>query len=327
MFNSVFDRDNNIEEGFENQYVKAVEIGVKYARGNFASNINAYRTGWENKAVNRFYGVAGLWNNPTLSVYADTSTVAGRDALIALTEGTGDASEWGEIGAAVIEDADRSLGYNLLNADAVHSGLEWDFAYDVTSKFDVQGVMSLGNWRWTSNERVDLVNQTTNTFVTRIADGSRADTLVNLNGVKVGNAAQRQVSIALSYRPKYGTYISIRNTLFWEHYANFSPGDVIDPQGEPKDVWVTPGYSLLNINAGTSFDISPKALLRVRLSVTNAFNALYVSDANNNSQYANNRYGLEGGSGWAEVFIGPPRMVRLSAVLELKGLQNKNTKQ
>ena len=163
---------------------------MKYARGNFASNINAYRTGWENKAVNRFYGVAGLWDDPTLSVYADTSTVAGRDALIALTEGTGDASEWGEIGAAVIEDADRSLGYNLLNADAVHSGLEWDFAYDVTSKIDVQGVVSAGNWRWTSNERVDLVNQTTNTFVTRISDGSIADTLVNLNGVKVPHSAK-----------------------------------------------------------------------------------------------------------------------------------------
>ena len=326
LFNSVFDLDNNIIEGFENQYVKAVEIGVKYARGNFASNINAYRTGWENKAVNRFYGVAGLWNDPTLSVYADTSTVAGKDALIALTEGTGDASEWGKIGAGIIEDADRSLGYNLLNADAVHSGLEWDFAYDATSKFDVQGVFSLGNWRWTSNERVDLVNQTTNTFITRIADGSIADTLVNLNGVKVGNAAQRQVSLAFSYRPTPGTYISIRNTWFWQHYANFSPGDVIT-QGEPKDVWVTPGYSLLNINAGTSFNISPSALLRLRVSVTNALNALYVSDANNNSQYANNRYGPEGGSGWAEVFIGPPRMVRLSAVLELKGLQNKNPKQ
>ena len=70
--------------------------------------------------------------------------------------------------------------------------------------------------------------------------------------------------------------------------------------------------------------LSTTALLRLRLSVTNVLNALYVSDANNNSQYANNKYGPEGGSGWAEVFIGPPRMVRLSAVLELKGLQNMN---
>jgi outer membrane cobalamin receptor len=56
LFNSVFDLNNNVIEGFENQYVKAVEAGVKYAKGKFASNLNAYRTGWENKPVNRVYG-------------------------------------------------------------------------------------------------------------------------------------------------------------------------------------------------------------------------------------------------------------------------------
>ena len=50
----MFDINNNLIEGYENQYVKAVEAGVKYAKGNFASNINAYRTAWENKPVNRF---------------------------------------------------------------------------------------------------------------------------------------------------------------------------------------------------------------------------------------------------------------------------------
>ena len=33
LFNSVFDINNNVIEGYENQYVKAVEVGVKYARG------------------------------------------------------------------------------------------------------------------------------------------------------------------------------------------------------------------------------------------------------------------------------------------------------
>ena len=326
LFNSVFDIRNNLIEGYENQYVKAVEAGVKYAKNKFASNVNAYRTGWENKPVNRFYSLSGLWKDPTLSVYADTSTVAGREAMIALAESNASAEEWDAVAETVIEDVDRNLGYNLLNADAVHSGIEWDFAYDPTAKWNIQGVASAGNWRWTSNERVDLINSTTNNFVTRVADQSIADTLVNLNGVKVGDAAQRQISIAASYRPKRGTYFSIRNTWFWQHYANFSPGDVIT-EGEPKDVWTTPGYALLNFNAGTSLDLSDNALLRVRLSVTNALNVLYVSDATNNSQYASNPYGLEGGSGRAEVFIGPPRMVRLSAVLELKGLQNRTPKE
>ena len=325
LFNSVFDINNNVIEGYENQYVKAVEAGVKFSKGKFASNVNAYRTGWENKPVNRFYGVSGLWNDPTLSVYADTSTVAGREAMIALAESNASAEEWNAVALSVIDDVDRNLGYNLLNADAVHSGIEWDFAYDPTAKWNVQGVVSAGNWRWTSNERVDLVNRTTNAFVTRVADQSIADTLVNLDGVKVGDAAQRQISLAASFRPKRGTYFSIRNTWFWQHYARFSPGDVIT-EGEPKDVWITPGYALLNFNAGTSFDVSDNALLRLRLSVTNALDVLYVSDATNNSQYAPNPYGLEGGSGRAEVFVGPPRMVRLSAVLELKGLQNRTPK-
>ena len=326
LFNSVFDINNNVIEGYENQYVKAFEAGVKFSKGNFASNVNAYRTGWENKPVNRFYGVSGLWKDPTLSVYADTSTVAGRESMIALAESNASAEEWNAVALSVIDDVDRNLGYNLLNADAVHSGIEWDFAYDPAPKLNVQGVVSAGNWRWTSNERVDLVNRTTNAFVTRVADQSIADTLVNLDGVKVGDAAQRQISIATSFRPKRGTYFSLRRTLFWQHYARFSPGDVIT-EGEPKDVWITPAYSLLDFNAGTSFDVSDNALLRVRLSVTNALNVLYVSDATNNSQYAPNPYGLEGGSGRAEVFVGPPRMVRLSAVLELKGLQNRTPKE
>ena len=326
LFNSVFDINNNVIDNYENQYVKAIEAGIKYAKGNFATNINAYRTRWENKPVNRFYGLPGLWKNENLSVYADTSTVAGREAMIELAESNASAEEWGEVATSVIEDVDRNLGYNLLNADAVHSGIEWDFSYDPTNTLNIQGVVSAGNWRWTSNESVELVNRTTNAFITRLNDGAIADTLVNLDGVKVGDAAQRQVSLALRYSPRRGTYFSIRNTLFWQHYARFSPGDVIT-EGEPKDVWITPAYSLINVNAGTSFNVSDKARLLVRLSVTNALDELYVSDATNNSQYANNSYGLEGGSGRAEVFVGPPRMVRVSAILELKGLQNRTPKE
>ena len=324
LFNSVFDLNNEVIQGYENQYVKAVELGVKYAQGRFASNINAYRTGWENKAVNRFYSVSGLWQDANLSVYSDTSTTAGRENILLLAQDDRllQDVDWGTESSTLIEQADRNLGYNLLNADAVHSGVEWDFAYDVTSKLDVQGVFSWGNWRWTSNERVDLINSSDNGFITRTDNGAVADTLVNLNGVKVGDAAQRQVSASVSYRPKRGTYLSLRSTWFWQHYANFSPGDVIT-QGAPKDVWVTPAYNLINFNAGTAFDVSDNALLRIRLSVTNLLDELFITDARNNSQYAPNPYGPEGGSGRAEIFVGPPRMIRLSAVLELKGLQNR----
>ena len=95
---------------------------------------------------------------------------------------------------------------------------EWDFSYDPTSKFNIQGVVSAGNWRWTSNESVDLINRTTNAFITRLDDGAIADTLVNLDGVKVGDAAQRQISLPHGTRPSeaptspFGTPISGNTT-------------------------------------------------------------------------------------------------------------------
>ena len=94
-----------------------------------------------------------------------------------------------------------------------------------------------------------MINRTTNAFITRLDDGAIADTLVNLDGVKVGDAAQRQISLAARYSPKRGTYFSIRNTYFWQHYANFSQGDVIT-EGEPKDVWVTPAYNAVELQCG-----------------------------------------------------------------------------
>ena len=64
LFNSVFDINNNLIGGYENQYVKAVEAGVKYAKGNFASTSTP--TGRQGKQpVNRFYGVSNCGKTPT----------------------------------------------------------------------------------------------------------------------------------------------------------------------------------------------------------------------------------------------------------------------
>ena len=122
--------------------------------------------------MNRFYGVSDLWTNPELSVIVTPRRLQD-ERTIALAESNESAEDW-SISSDVIEDVDRALGYNLLNADAVHSGIEWDFTY--TSKLNIQGVFSAGNWRWTSNERVDLINRNTDSFITRTGSGAVADT-------------------------------------------------------------------------------------------------------------------------------------------------------
>ena len=224
--------------------MKAVEVGVKYARGNFASNVNAYRTGWENKPVNRFYGVSGLWQDPTLSVYADTSTVAGRESMIALAESNGSAEEWGQIAASVIDDVDRNLGYNLLNADAVHSGIEWDFAFDPSAKLNVQGVVFC--WQLAlDKQRACRLDQPYDQWIhhagrrwqhrrhlgePRRGQGGRCGATPNFFGGQPPDPSAARM---------FRTESQISGSTM---RMNFSPGDVIT-EGEPKDVWVTPSYA------------------------------------------------------------------------------------
>ena len=67
QFNSVIDIRNDIIDGYKNQFVKAVELGAKFTSARFSSNLNIYRTGWENRAVNRFISFKELVGDSTLS--------------------------------------------------------------------------------------------------------------------------------------------------------------------------------------------------------------------------------------------------------------------
>ena len=176
---------------------------------------------------------------------------------------------------SVIDDVDRNLGYNLLNADAVHSGIEWDFPTTPQPNGMCKG--RLRGQLAVDEQRAGGFGQPHDQ---RLCDPcGRPEHRRHLGEPRRGEGGGRRPASGLpcgKLPPKRGTYFSVRNTLFWQHYARFSPGDVIT-EGEPKDVWITPAYALLNFNAGTSFDVSDNALLRVRLSVTNALDVLYVS--------------------------------------------------
>ena len=58
LFNSVFDLNNNVIEGYENQYVKAVEVGVK-ALEQLCIQCQRLPHRLGKWPVNRFYGASG----------------------------------------------------------------------------------------------------------------------------------------------------------------------------------------------------------------------------------------------------------------------------
>ncbi len=204
---------------------------------------------------------------------------------------------------------DDEVAYgNIQGMDALHMGIEFDFAYNILDNLKFEGLLSIGDWKWTSADSVRLYDD----------NNLPADTIYfSAIGVHVGDAAQTQLGASLRYEPIKRLYVSGRITFFDRYYSDFNPlklnpesfPDSFDENGDPKDSWETPSYSLVDFHAGYSIYVN-KIRFDLRGSVLNAFNQLYISDALNNDSYSSTTNGNDAMS--AGVFLGLGRRFNVS---------------
>jgi len=258
-FNNVFDYDNALYRNIENERVKAFEFGYSYASGYFSANINAYYTAWENKPVDRASKVS-----------------------VEVQPG---------------EFEEQSV--NINGMDALHKGVELDFVVKVNDKLEFQGLVSLGDWRWNSEDTAQIVDDYNNVV---------AEIYFNAIGVHVGNSAQSQFAGELRWEPLDNFYIKPRFTYFARYYAQFDP---ISLNVEPIESWKIPGYGLLDIHAGYRLKIKNGKNIQLRANVLNALNTTYIATAQNNDGYNGTALGgFDARS--ASVFMGLGRRYSLS---------------
>lgn len=205
--------------------------------------------------------------------------------------------------------SDEETGYgNIQGMDAVHLGIELDFTYKILENLKLDGLFSLGNWKWTSADSVRLYNDNNQLVATEYFDAK---------GVHVGDAAQTQFGGSLRYEPIKYLYISGRATYFDRYFSNFDPFSLnpeknpesFDENGNPIDSWETPSYLLIDLHAGYSFFIK-KVRLDFRASVLNTLNHEYISDARDNDNYSTTTKSHDAMS--AGVFFGMGRRFNLS---------------
>lgn len=97
---------------------------------------------------------------------------------------------------------DDEMGYgNIQGMDAVHMGIELDFTYKILKSLELDGLLSLGNWKWTSADTVRLYDDNNQLAGTEY---------FNAKGVHVGDAAQTQFGGSLRYEPIKYLYFSGR---------------------------------------------------------------------------------------------------------------------
>ena len=163
----------------------------------------------------------------------------------------------------------QRIYYNVNGLSALHKGIELDFKYSPIKTLTVDGILSLGDWRWTSPGIAYIPGNNTVT-----------PTPFDPSGTHVGNVAQTQYGLGLRYEIVRGLYVRLRTTYFGNNYSNFKPED-LKGQNAQREAWRIPDYSLVDFHAGYTCYIQ-KMKTTFKFSVLNMLNEVYVTDATNN---------------------------------------------
>lgn len=108
-------------KNFENEKIRAVELGYSFKSPVFSMTVNGYYTNWLSKPLD---------TPPT----------------VALPNPDGS-----------IDDDSERVPVNIPGIDALHAGVELDFSFQPFRKLAFEGLLSLGDWRWNSGGTAEVV--------------------------------------------------------------------------------------------------------------------------------------------------------------------------
>jgi hypothetical protein len=170
---------------------------------------------------------------------------------------------------------------NVPGMNALHQGVELEFEMapqvngfrNVKKPLIFEGVVSVGNWRWISDGLAVITDQS-GLEVGRFQFGA--------SGVKVGDAAQTQLSGGVRFEPIKGLYIKPRVVFFDNNYSDFDP-ETLQGENASKQSWKMPSYYNLDLNLGYNIKLGEKdQTLGIRVNLMNVTNVVFISDARNN---------------------------------------------
>ena len=201
---------------------------------------------------------------------------------------------------------------NINGMDALHKGIELDLSCKLLSNLSLEGLLSIGDWRWTSTETVRFYDDD-NSIALDPNSGDTIEVSFDADGVRVGDAAQTQLGFSLRYEPTTVSYVKLRYTFFDDYFADFDPISLGGENGG-RDSWQIPSYDLFDLHCGYNFKLNQKNKLSLRLSILNLFDKIYISDAQNNDPYNDVSY-QDFDAKSASVFFGLGRRFTMSARL------------
>jgi len=203
-------------------------------------------------------------------------------------------------------DIRHTVNINRMNAK--HTGVEFEFAYRITDDLIFESLLSVGDWKWTSKDTALIYDENGKLIGKKPFDA---------RGLYVGDAAQLQNRESLRWQITKGLYASGVFTWFGKNYSEFNPLELdpvqnpwaFDDNGNPRQSWKIPNYYTVDFHAGYSWWVK-KFAFQIRGSVLNAFDNVFITDAQNNDPYLRHSSGFDANS--AGVYMGMGRRFNLS---------------
>lgn len=176
---------------------------------------------------------------------------------------------------------------NMTGVDARHMGIELDFRYKPVNWFNLTGMLSVGDWIWTSNAR-GYVYDSQGQPMTKALDGTVASGImaddhyfmdIRQKDVHVGGSAQTTAAIGATFFPMKGLRVSADWNAYANNYADFYVGSSTELSNvNVNDPWRIPWGHQLDLSASYSFKIG-KVNATLYGNVNNVYNYNYIMDA------------------------------------------------
>ncbi len=186
---------------------------------------------------------------------------------------------------------------NMTGVDARHMGIELDFRLKPSPLFNITGMLSVGDWVWSSNVRgyfYDSQGQP----MTRALDGTVASGImaddhlymdVNQKDIPVAGSAQTTAALGVDFFPMKGLRLSADWNVYDRNYADFYIGGETSTSSiNVNKPWRIPWGHQMDLSASYNFKIG-NVDATLYGNVNNIYNYHYVMDA----QCATNATGWE----------------------------------
>lgn len=159
--------------------------------------------------------------------------------------------------------------------DALHKGFEVEISYSPAKWVNLDGFVSVGDWKWTNDitySHYDENKELVGTFSAYTKD------------LHVGNVPQTSAFLSASFVIFDKINIGFDANYYGKFYADFSP-DARTNADDRSESWKMPSYKTVDINASYVQKISNGMSLQWFANINNLFNEEYISDGTDGTSH------------------------------------------